>query len=318
MADRILSQNEIDNVFRSVRDSDAEEDPAKKVVTYDFRRPVRIAKEQLQSIHLAHDNFARSVGSSVSAFLRRHVVATFISVEQLSFAEFVRSLPMPSCLMSLGVQPLEDNVLLQLERSLVFVILELLLGGTGKSGKISRDVTEIERGVLDSVLRIILNDLRLAWQTIASVEFSVQSYLSEPQFLQALPQDDAVVVVSMEIRVGETSGLMHLAFPSMLIRALRGKTSQGLISRKRESNPADHSRVMRLITGAHVEAEVRLAGPKLCLDSLLQLEPGHVLAFDHALTKEVDLVLNGQPKFLGHVVKTGNKLSFKISAPVEV
>ena len=317
MADRILSQNEIDNVFRSARDSDVEEDPSKKVVNYDFRRPVRIAKEQLQSIHLAHDNFARSVGSSVSAFLRRHVVATFISVEQLSFAEFVRSLPMPSCLMSLGVHPLEDNVLLQLERSLIFVILELLLGGDGKSGKISRDVTEIERGVLDSVLRIILNDLRLAWQSIANLEFSVQTYMSEPQFLQALPQDDAVVVVSMEIRVGDVSGLMHLAFPSMLIRGLRSKPNQNLISRKRESNHSDHSRVIKLITAANVEAEVRLAGPKLCLDSLMQLEPGYVLAFDHALNKEMDLVLNGQTKFLGHIIKNGNKLGFRISAPIE-
>ncbi len=315
MSDYVLSQDEIDNVFRTVRDVD--EDPAKKVVNYDFRRPVRIAKDQLQFIHLAHDNFARSLGSSISAFLRRHVTATFISVEQLSFAEFVRSLPMPSCLLSLNVQRLEDNVLMQLDRSLVFIVLELLLGGNGKNRKVNRDATEIERGVFDSVLRIILNDLRLAWQTIATLEFSVQSYMSEPQFTQALPQDDAVVVVSMELRIAEYSGLMHLAFPAMLIRSLRGKTNQNTTAKKRESSQNDHSRIMRLIPPANVEAEVRLAGPKLCLDNLLQLEPGYVLAFDHALNKEMDLVLNGQTKFLGHIVKTGNKLGFRISAPVQ-
>src|SRR3954453_4571541 len=155
MADRILSQYEIDSVFRNVRD-DSEEGVSKKGQLYDFRRPERIAKDQLQSIHLTHENFARSVGSSLSAFLRSHIIANFISVEQLSFADFVRSPPAPSCLIAVGVHPHDENAVLQIDRTLVFVILEMLLGGGGKNTiKLDRDTTEIERGVLDSLFRII-------------------------------------------------------------------------------------------------------------------------------------------------------------------
>ena len=120
------------------------EDSAKKAQPYDFRRPERIAKDQLQSIHLIHENFARSVASSLSAFLRSHIVANFISVEQFSFADFARSLPTPSCLLALGVHPYEENSVLQIDRSLNFEVLEMLLGGAGKStAKIDRDITDI-------------------------------------------------------------------------------------------------------------------------------------------------------------------------------
>jgi flagellar motor switch protein FliM len=312
MADRILSQYEIDSVFRNVHHEG--EDSAKKPQPYDFRRPERIAKDQLQSIHLIHENFARSVASSLSAFLRSHIVANFISVEQLSFADFVRSLPSPSCLLALGVHPYEENSVLQLDRALVFLILEMLLGGAGKTTvKIDRDITEIERGILDSVFRIVLQDLRSAWQSIAAVDFFVQSHVSEPQLLQILAQDDAVVVVSMEMRVGENCGLMHLAFPSMLIKMFRERSGQLMTIRRREPSETDHARILRRLRPANVELEAQLAGPKLRLDDLVRMEVGDVLALDHALTKELELRLNGKTKFRGRVVSSGNRLGFQIT-----
>ena len=312
MADRILSQYEIDSVFRNVHHE--ADDSSRRAQPYDFRRPERIAKDQLQSIHLIHENFARSVASSLSAFLRSHIVANFISVEQLSFADFVRSLPTPSCLLALGVHPYEENSVLQLDRALVFLMLEMLLGGGGKSSaKIERDITEIERGILDGLFRIVLQDLRSAWQSIATVDFFVQSHVSEPQLLQILAQDDAVVVVSMEMRVGENSGLMHLAFPSMLIKMFRERSGQLTTIRRREPNGTDHARILRRLRPANVELEARLAGPKLRFDNLMRLEVGDVLALDHSLAKELELRLNGKTKFLGRVVNSGNKLGFQIT-----
>ncbi len=310
MADRILSQYDIDSVFRNVHQES--EDGAKKAQPYDFRRPERIAKDQLQTIRLIHENFARSVGLSLSAFLRSQIVANFISVEQLSFADFARSLPGPSCLLALGVHPYEENSVLQLDRSLVFLILEILLGGAGKTiAKLERDITEIERGVLDSPFRIILQDLRSAWLSIAAVDFFLQSHVSEPQLLQVLAQDDAVVVVSMGLRVKENSGLMHLAFPSTLIKMFRERSGQLTAMRHREPSETDHARILHRLKPANVELEAKLAGPKLRLESLMRMEVGDVLALDHALTKDLELRLNGKTKFLGRVVNAGNRLGFQ-------
>src|SRR5437763_16809789 len=112
-SDRVLSQEEIDNVFRNVRDVPEEDDPAKRAQPYDFRRPDRIAKDQLRAIHLLHENFARSLGSSLSAYLRAYVVVNLVSVEQLSFTEFSQCLPAPTCLVYVGMKPYDCNAVLE-------------------------------------------------------------------------------------------------------------------------------------------------------------------------------------------------------------
>src|ERR1051326_3529641 len=125
MADRVLSQEEIDGVFNKTREA-APDDTSTQV--YDFRRPDRIAKDQLRAIHLLHENFARSVAGSLSAYLRAYVAVTLVSVEQLSFMGFAQCLPSPTSLITLGMKPLDGNAVLEINPSLVFPILEMLLG----------------------------------------------------------------------------------------------------------------------------------------------------------------------------------------------
>src|SRR5271168_2886211 len=103
--ERVLSQDEIDKVFRNLRDG--EDDPAKRARPYDFRRPDRIAKDQLRAIHLFHENFARSLASSLSAYLRAYAVVNLVSVEQLSYMEFTQCLPTPTSLIALGMKPFD-------------------------------------------------------------------------------------------------------------------------------------------------------------------------------------------------------------------
>ncbi len=107
MTDRVLSQDEIDDVFRNLRDTPEDDDPAKRALPYDFRRPDRIAKDQLRAIHLLHENFARSLAASLSAYLRAYVAVNLVSVEQLSFMEFSQCLPSPTCLVALDMKPFE-------------------------------------------------------------------------------------------------------------------------------------------------------------------------------------------------------------------
>lgn len=313
MADRILSQDEIDNVFRNLR-TNKDEDITKKAQPYDFRRPDRIAKDQLRSIHVLHENFARSVASSLSAFLRSYVVVNLISVEQLSFTEFVKCLPSPSCMVSLGLRPFEGNAILEIGNSLVFPIFEMLLGGTGKNGtKIQREITEIEKSILDSVFRVILQDLKTAWQAVSFIDFVVDSHESEPQLLQILAPNEAVVAISMEMKIGENSGLINIGIPSIIVKMLRQKFDQQWTARRTQPTESEHARMLKLIKSAGVQADVRLNGPTLRLQDLMKLEVGDVLTLEHGIHKEIDLLLNGANKFVGHVVADGKKTSFKIS-----
>ena len=152
---RQLSQQEIDAVFQSLHARKGDPN-ARKAAPFDFRRPDRIAKSQLRAIHVLHDNFVRNLVSSLSAYLRAYAIVNLVSVEQLSYAEFLECLPSPTCVVALGLRPYDGNAVLEMNSSLIFPILEILLGGSGKSlMNLQREITEIEQSLLDGLFRII-------------------------------------------------------------------------------------------------------------------------------------------------------------------
>jgi flagellar motor switch protein FliM len=310
---RVLSQNEIDNVFRKMRESGGEADTAKRAAVYDFRRPDRIAKDQLRAIHLLHENFGRNLASSLSAYLRAYVLVNLVSVEQLSFSEFTQCLPSPTSAVALGLAPYDGSAVLELNPSLVFPVLEMLLGGSGKTAiKITREVTEIEQMILESLLRFILHDLRTSWEVVAKMEFSIESHETEPQLLQILAPSEAVVAISMEIRIGEISGMMNIGIPSIVVKMLRNKFDQQWTVRKTEATGVEHARFLDLLRPALVHVDTRLEGQTLKVQELLDLKEGDLLVFDHPLAKPFDVSLNGNRKYRGEVVSAGRKRAVEI------
>ncbi len=313
--DRVLSQEEIDNVFRNMRDKDEAVEAGKRAQPYDFRRPDRIAKDQLRSIHLLHETFARSLASSLSAYLRAYVVVNLVSVEQLSYMEFSQCLPSPSCLVSLAMKPYEGNAVLEINPALVFPILEMLLGGNAKSPlKINREITEIEQTILDGLYRIILLDLKNAWQAVTHMEFTIAAHETEPALLQILAPNEAVVAVSMEVRVGDNAGMMNMGIPSIVVKMLRHKFDQQWSVRRSESTDKEQSRILRLIKPGGLHADSRLIGPTLTVESLLDLAEGDVLTFDYPVERPVDMLINGKLKYHGQIVSTGRKRAFQIGS----
>ena len=306
---RQLSQQEIDAVFQTLHDKKREA-PA---VKFDFRRPDRIPKSQVRAIHLLHDTFVRNLVSSLSAYLRSYLTVNLVSVEQLSYAEFLDGLPSPTCIVSLGLSPYDGNGVLELNPSLVFPILEMLLGGTGKSSvSIQRDLTEIEQRLLDGLFRIILQDLREAWKAVTNVDFTIESMETEPQLLHLLAPNEAVVSIGIEVRIGESVGMMNIAMPSIVIKMMRQKFDQQWSVRKTHASVAEQARVLRVLRRAALTVEAVMDGATLTMEDLLELKEGNLLLFDFPVTRALDLTINGSPRFTAHVVSTGRKRACQV------
>ncbi len=311
--DRVLSQEEIDDVFRNLRETAAEQDPEILAEPYDFRRPDRIAKDQLRAIHLLHENFARSLAASLSAYLRAYVAVNLVSVEQLSFMEFLQCLPSPTCLVALGMKPYEGNAVLEMNPALVFPIFEMLLGGSARALlKINREITEIEQSVLDGLFRITLQDLKSAWHAVTALEFAIESHETEPQLLRILAPNEAVVAVSMEVHIGDNTGMMNIGIPSIVVKMLRHKFDQQWSVRKSESSEEEQARILRLARSSRTKLDSRLTGPTMTVADLMALNPDDVLTFDYPIGRPVDLTVNGKLKYRGHIVATNCKRAFQI------
>jgi flagellar motor switch protein FliM len=311
---RQLSQHEIDAVFQSTQGRPSARAAAKRAVLFDFRRPDRIAKSQLRAIHQLHDNFVRNLVSSLSAYLRSYLIVNLVSVEQLSYSEFLECLPSPTCIASLSLKPYDGNAVLEMNSSLIFPILEILLGGDGKlQFSAQREITEIEQVLLDGLFRLILRDLREAWKFVTPIDFAIDAIETEPQFLQILAPTEAVVAVAIEIRIGESVGMMNIAMPSIIIKMMRQKFDQQWTLRKSASTDQEQARVLDLIRTSALPSEVVLAGPHLLLKDLMNLEEGDVVSLEYPTSRSLDLMLNGERRYCGEIVNSGHRAAFRVT-----
>jgi flagellar motor switch protein FliM len=314
---RQLSQQEIDGVFNQ-RKGKPMLPSQKKSVSFDFRRPDRISKSQVRAIQILHDAFARNLSMSLGVYLRLFVTVNVCSVEQLKYGEFLEGLPLPTCVVSLSLRPYDGNALIEMTPSLIFPILDLILGGRGKDGgDRKREITTIEKSLLDTVFRIVLNDLQEAWKGIAVINFKIEAMENDPQMLQMLSPTEAVVAIGIELRVGENSGMLNIAIPAINIKMIGQKFDQQWMSRKIKPTEAGQTRMLNLMRPAEFICDAQLVGPKLTVRDLLAVQTGDCLQFDYPAEKEVDLLLNGIPKFRGEVTGARNHRAFTVGKPVK-
>lgn len=307
---RVLTQQEIDAAFQGSANLRKESD--KSSTSYDFSRLDRIPKSQLRAIHLLHENFARNLASSLSAYLRTYILLNLASIEQISYSEFVEGISAPSCIAYIGLQPYDGTAVLELSPALVFDLMEMLLGGGGKgTTQPKRKITEIEESLVQMLLRIVLQDLREAWKTVTDINFTVQSLASEPQWLHVLAPAEAVVVIAIEMRVGSNSGLLNLALPSIFIKRLRDKFEQLQQVRRAESTERDQVRVSHSILSSRTEFEAVLSGGTMSLGEFLGLEVGRIIVLGSG-QPTFSGILNGYQKWTGRAVSVGEKRAFQI------
>lgn len=310
---RQLTQQEIDAVFRKRQKTAGPEAAAPRAAPFDFRRLDRIPKSQLRAIRLLHDNFVRNLASSLSAYLRTYMAVNLVSVEQLSYAEFLDGLSSPTCLVCLGLRPYEGTAVMELNPAMTFPILEVLMGGKSKTTTpLEREITEIERNLLEGLLRIILRDLKEAWETITSIDFKVDSMETDPQMLQVLDPGEAFVATGIEVRVGEAIGMMNLAIPSLIIKMMRTKFTHHGGGRKGRPSETDQAKMLGRVLRSRLELDIRMQGQTLALSELLSLEPGDALTFDFPVTRPLDGLLQGTLKYQGQIVKQGRRRAFLI------
>jgi len=230
MAD-ILSQEEIDALLDVVEDEgddvleSGEEGllPQRQVTLYDFKRPNRVSKEQLRAFRGVHDKMARSLASQISSIMRSIVEIQLHSVDQMTYGEFLMSLPNPTSFNVFSVKPLEGSGVIEINPSIAFPMLDRLLGGKGEPFDASREFSDIELSLFETILRVMMSTLKEAWGPVMEVYPTVESKESSPNVVQIVAQNEIVVMVVMEIIIGHSSGMMNICYPVIALEPILPK-----------------------------------------------------------------------------------------------
>src|ERR1700730_16122673 len=304
-------EQELAEKIHEVTRAGGEVSAAPKVVPFDSRNPGQTPGSQMRAIYVLKQKFLHRIVSSLSAYLRCAVTAQLLGVDHLSYGEFLRSLPSPTCVVSVGMRPYEGNAVLELNPSLIFPIIEILLGGNGKAGTATnREITEIEQNVLDGLFRIILQALGEAWKDVVPVTLSLESVGKEARLIHA--PHEPVVAMSIEIKLEEGGGHMNLAVPTEILTMTGEDGDAQSVPRKVEASEAEQARMLDLLREAKLTLQANLEGPMLQVREVLQLKEGDVLTFEHPVEQPLTGLINGKQKFAGQIVSTGKKKAFQI------
>ena len=190
---------------------------------YDFRRPDKFSKDQLRTLQMLHETFARISGSGLSAFLRDSISIDLISLEQVPYDEYLRSIS-SSAFTVLSIPPLNGQAVLEIEFALIFTMLDKLLGGPGRA--IDRSMlTDIEQPLVRQIIERLFAALKTAWEGIVIINPCIEAIESSAQFVQIAPPTDIVISVVFEVRIGEFRGAMSLCMPYMVLKPITAKLS---------------------------------------------------------------------------------------------
>jgi flagellar motor switch protein FliM len=320
MMDKVLSQEEINALFSAMSSDDlslgGQQDRVsapRKIADYDFHRADRISQDHIRSIHLLHEHFGRNFASSVSAYLRSFVDVTLASVEQISYSSFLKSLPDPTLFASIGMRPLDGNIALELNPSLVFPMIDMILGGSGCAVPENRNLTEIELNIIEGVVKLAIKDLQNAWRSITDLELFVDGKGTKAQMFQIVSPVETVIAVRFEMKTGEYSGGMNVCIPSRMLKQLRSKFDQQWSIRHQKSPDGEAERLVELIKPIPVRLTGEIRHSKLTVDDLLKVSVGDVIELNERVGDPVQLCVGGTAKFLGRIVQRRGKKSFEIA-----
>jgi len=271
-------------------------------IPFDFRRSELLTESQVQSLQLMHEGFVRNLCSRLSLYLRSEVSGELRSVEQSSFGKLVESLASPTCMLFFRTEPDAGNILVEANQSLVAPILDCVLGGNGKiDSDPAREITDIEKNMLEDFFRILGRQLKETWKPVAPVDFVYDGVETNPPLSKRFDRDEAIVTIAMELRLGDQAGTVNLAIPSMTLKLLAPKSDKPATHRKTASVEKETALKLRLSAGLKLEVECALVGSNLRLRDLLNLKIGDVIDSGIACDGTADILVNGVPKFHGEV-----------------
>lgn len=301
----ILSQAEIDALLNALSDGevDAEEikdgDSQKRIRVYDFKRPNKFSKDQIHSLQNIYENYCRSLTTYFSGQLHSLMDCKVLSIEQLTYDEFIRSLPNPTVLGIHSLNPLEGTVLMEISPSLAFVMVERLFGGQGENEEKSRELTEIERTIIEHRLTQIIELTGEPWLEVYELQPQFIAMETNPQFTQIVAPNEMIVLVTLEVLVGDTVGMINICLPYLVLEPILDKLSTFFLfsTQAKSTSPEQTQAIKRNIEGARVDVVAFLGRSEILIRDLLELNEGDVIPLNQSVNDFIPIYVGDFMKF---------------------
>ncbi len=291
------------------------------ITSYDFKHPARVNKDQLRTLENLHDNFARLLSSTFSGAMRAVVDVDTAFVDQTTYAEYIASLSNPTTSYQFTLGPTNGQVIIDIPPALVCAFVDRIFGGRGSSqGATPRQVTPIEIGVINRIVKRVIEDLEATWEPILPVNIHNIELETNPEFMQITAANEIVILLAFEVNSTNASGLVTVCYPFFTLESILPRLGQNTHVRDGRPSREQLRLANRLCLGEmEVPLVAELGRAKIKLAETQQLAVGDIVRLPTRIEDALTLFLGGSAKFLARpFVEKEGELKLKIVGEVPV
>lgn len=319
MAD-VLSQNEIDSLLSAISSGELLPDEVQKneenqkVKPYNFRNPNKFTKEHLKTLELIHDNYGRIISNYLTAQLRSNVKVKIESVQQITYEEFIHSIPNPTVLTIFKMPPLNGQVMFEMNPQFVFQIMDILLGGNGETQYETKEFTDIDKNLIMSINKDVIANLTLAWADILEVKPEIESIESNPALNQTMAPNEPVALITFSTEIGRSSSFMNICIPYLSIEKILDKLVVQYWSQEVNEDSLSESRekLQERLNAVYVNMQAQLGTTEITVDDFLKLSTGDIITLQDKSNSAVKVFIEGKPYFYAKPGSIGKNKGIQI------
>lgn len=317
----VLSQNEIDALLKAISTGEVdaeeikEEKQEKKIRNYDFKSPKKLAKDQLRTLQIIHENFSRVLNTFLSGYLRSYIHTEVLTVEELSYYEYSNSIVNPAVLSVVNFEPLTGQVVLEISPSIAFTFIDRILGGMGKNFDEKRSFTEIETTLIRKLMKQVLDLMIDPWENVIELQPKLDKIETNSQFVQIVSPNETVALVTLSLRVGETEGMMNICIPHIVIEPILDKLSTKFwfSNISKSITDGDRNLLKKRVEQSKVTVAAIMGSTTITVKEFLDLQIGDVIMLDNLVNQEIEISVGQQSKYYGIPGTSKNKLAVKVT-----
>jgi flagellar motor switch protein FliM len=319
----VLSQNEIDNLLAalSTGELDVEEmskADEKKVKDYDFKRPAKFSKEHLRTLEIIYEHYGRLLATTLPLYLRKNVSISVENSETVTFSEFSNALSNPVILGIVNFNPLQGQIIVEVQSNLGYAFIDRMLGGEGQTLDKPRAFTDIEMPLIEKMVTICVQQLVEPWENVVTIDPILDRIETNPQFAQVISPTDMIAIVTLNIKLGEVEGLMNFCLPFFTLESVMDKlnTKYWYASMQRQNEENDSEYLESLVRHVEVPVKALLGKCFVSVNDFVQLQQGDIIRLDSRVNDQMHIYVGDIDKFTALPGTAEKKYAVKITSVI--
>lgn len=302
MAEKVLSQEEIDALLNAMDKGDVDLDVEEKkdavVETYDLTLKSTNLHDQFDALEEVYDKFIKLTETSLASSLQSTIEVEIVSTEMVKFGEFIQGFSNPTNFSIFNMDPLIGSAMLAIEPNLVFSLIDCMFGGNGKPLNQVREFTLIEQRMMKKFVFEVLNNLEKSWEVVLPINIHLKRTESKPEYVNLTNPKELMIIIVFSLKGSEFAGNIHLCIAYLMLEPIKNKLSTSYLRDKDKEN-AFSSQIRGLLKNTPVNIIAELGKTVQSVGSILNFEIGDVLKLNKGPQDPITINIEGVPKFRG-------------------